>query len=404
MKPDGSDVRRLTNNDVSDIDPTFSPDGTKIAFSSAQSSSAVAVHTMSLDGTGVRRVLFLPGQSTQPSWSPDGANIVFMDGSRGGFEISRANVATGAPTPLTTNPAIDGLPSWSPDGSKIAFDSTRPSPPPPFQVYTMSATTGEVSGVAQLTASRPADPTDSSFSPQWSPDGARIVFLADRDGSNEVYSMRSDGTDQRRLTFNDTDHPATTQIDESEDLDPAYSPDGTKIVFESARSGDYEAYTMSAADGSDLRRLTNSPGFDGRCEWQAVRPATTTPRPPTPPVYPKPPPAAGKLKTSLTLKAKPKRDRRLPFKYRFTGRVRIPAGTSKAAVCSGRVKLTLKKATKTVARGTAKVSKSCTYKKTVTISTTARTGARRGKLKVGARFGGNTRLKGSKKSTAVRFF
>jgi streptogramin lyase len=123
-----------------------------------------------------------------------------------------------------------------------------------------------------------------------------------------------------------------------------------------------------------------------------------------PQIYPVPLPTAGPLKTSLTLKARPRRDRRLPFRYRFSGTVRIPAGVSKAAVCSGRVRLRLSKGKKTVARGTAKVSKSCAYKKTVAIKTTKKTGRRKGRLKVTGVFGGNARLKSSKKSTTVRFF
>lgn len=47
-----------------------------------------------------------------------------------------------------------------------------------------------------------------------------------------------------------------------------WSPDGTKLAFQSRRSGDFEVYTMDSTDGSDVRRLTNIPGFDGRCSWR----------------------------------------------------------------------------------------------------------------------------------------
>jgi len=70
----------------------------------------------------------------------------------------------------------------------------------------------------------------------------------------------------------------------------------------------------------------------------------------------------------------------------------------------GTVKLRLRKGTKTVAKGTAAVSKGCTYKKTITIRSTRRTGTKKGKLKVAATFGGHTYLKSSKRSTTVRFF
>lgn len=113
---------------------------------------------------------------------------------------------------------------------------------------------------------------------------------------------------------------------------------------------------------------------------------------------------AAKLKTTLTLKAKPKRDKKLPFKYTFSGTVKIPAGVPKASVCGGKVKLTLKKGSKTVGKGTATVSKKCTYKKKITIKSTKKTGKKKGKISVTAKYGGNAVLKSSKKTTKVTFF
>jgi len=400
IRADGSDFVRLTDNSVADIDPAYSPNGTRLAFSSARTSSAVALHTMNPDGTDVQRVLFNAGSSFSASWSPDGANIAVMEGAMG-FNVSRVNANGTDFRRLTLDPAIDGLPAWSPDGSRIAFDSTR-SGMFRFQVYTMSAELGETANLQQLTT------VPNSYSVQWAPNGARLTFLSDRDGNAEVYSMKADGSDVQRLTNSATDNPSTP-IDESDDLDPSYSPDGTKIVFGSARSGDYEVYTMNAADGSAVTRLTNSPGFDGRCDWQPVPPKG----PPSPISYPLPPGTptpmtptpspAGKLKTTMTLKATPKRDRRLPFRYTFRGKVRVPAGVGKAAVCGGRVRLSLKKGSKTVARGSAKVTRRCTYQRRIAIKTKKRTGRKRGRLKVNARFGGTSRLKSSKKSTSVRF-
>ena len=160
---------------------------------------------------------------------------------------------------------------------------------------------------------------------------------------------------------------------------------------------------MNASDGSDQRRLTNAPGSDAGCDWQAIpRPATVYP-----PVYPPvvQPPPRGKHRTSLTLRAQPRRDRRPPFRFTFSGRVRIPGGVSAASVCGGRVRLVLKKGRRTVARGTARVSRRCTYRKRITIRGTRRTGRRRARLRVTARFGGNAFLSSApRRSTTVRIF
>jgi Tol biopolymer transport system component len=84
-------------------------------------------------------------------------------------------------------------------------------------------------------------------SPSWSPDGTRIVFETNRDGDFEVYVMGTDGSEQTNLTKN----PAAY------DIAPSWSPDGSQIIFRSDRDGDrfeYKYYAMSA-DGSHVTPL-----------------------------------------------------------------------------------------------------------------------------------------------------
>jgi Tol biopolymer transport system component len=80
--------------------------------------------------------------------------------------------------------------------------------------------------------------------PYWSPDGSRIVFTSNRDGNYEIYVMDADGSNQQRLT----DNPAR-------DSHPSWSPDGSRIAFHSNRDGNMEIYMMDA-DGSNQQRLT----------------------------------------------------------------------------------------------------------------------------------------------------
>jgi hypothetical protein len=97
---------------------------------------------------------------------------------------------------------------------------------------------------------------DNSFPiyPRWQsrPD---IVFVSDRDGNDEIYTMAEDGTGQTRLTF-----------EPSFDGYPAFSPDGTQIAFESERDGNNEIYLMDA-NGSNQRNLTHNSGLDSAPSW-----------------------------------------------------------------------------------------------------------------------------------------
>jgi Tol biopolymer transport system component len=92
------------------------------------------------------------------------------------------------------------------------------------------------------------------LAPAWSPDGTRIVFETLRDGNSEIYVMNSDGSEQVNLTRNSAPDHA-----------PAWSPDGTRIAFESLREGGRDIYIMNA-DGSSI-------GFETRCyrltRWSA---------------------------------------------------------------------------------------------------------------------------------------
>jgi len=91
--------------------------------------------------------------------------------------------------------------------------------------------------------------------PHLSPDGTRIVFQSNRTGNFEISTTKPDGSDVKQLTF----HPAV-------DGTPKWSPNGEKIVFASERDGNSEIYVMNA-DGSGVTRLTNHPGDDSHPSW-----------------------------------------------------------------------------------------------------------------------------------------
>jgi Tol biopolymer transport system component len=239
-------ARQLTHSGQQrDQLPTWSPDGSQIAFTRT---SDVRIHIVSAHGAAARTLpREHPGTVFEAlAWSPDGARLLFASAFTANYRLySLAQIDSESLRQLTRGWAQNVDPAWSPDGSRIAFASNRSGH---YEIYTMRA---NGSGLRLLTH----DPADDR-QPAWSPDGSRIVFTSNRlAGARErkakkagnkiahLYVMRTDGSHRHRLTRGITD-----------DEMPAWSPNGRTIAFALA-ADDPPILETIRADGSGLRRL-----------------------------------------------------------------------------------------------------------------------------------------------------
>jgi TolB protein len=234
MNGDGTGLTNLTNNPADDIEPAWSPDGSRITFWTNQDGNH-EIYVMNADGSDQTNVTKNPADDAQPSWSPDGKKIVFTSNRDGNYDIFAMNADGSAQTNLTNNPADDELPDWSPDGTKIAFASE------PGGIRVMNS---DGSNPTLLHAG------PNAF-PKWSPDGEKIAFWNNEDGNPEVYVMDADGNNAINLTNNPAD-----------DVVYGWSSDGTQIAFDSDRGNNRDIYVINL-DGSGLTRLTDDPAYDG---------------------------------------------------------------------------------------------------------------------------------------------
>ena len=257
----GKNLRNLTNNPNTDRDPAWSPDGREIVFSSFRHGEIghgkSAIYVMRADGENVRRLTNNPDGAGQPAWSPDNRQIIFSSyryhaGDSGPqiyvMQADGANVRR-----LTDHSALDYHPTWSPDGRRIAFQSDRNRLVwLDDDIYVMD-TDGK--NIRNLTEHPGRD-----RHPMWSPNGHQIVFASIRvgnfgdgnfdAGNYDIYIMNADGKNIRRLTK-----------DPSDEILPAWSLNGQKIIFSSNRAGNSDIYMINA-DGTNLRQLTNHPAED----------------------------------------------------------------------------------------------------------------------------------------------
>ncbi len=290
VRPDGSGLTSLTNHPAQEYSrPVWSPDGTKIAFTSNRDADpppqvgptpvplfddapefpAAAprpeLYVMNADGSGQTRLTFNFFFDGNPTWSPDGERIVFQSRSDGDHELFIINVDGSGLTKLTDNDYADIFPAWSPDGRFIAFSSNRPKTefgkelseaarrnfrtifatgPVDMDIYIMSPDGGDTYNWTQTSSL-----WDSG--PSWSPDGTWIAFEARPHATvqfqmtgNDIYVKNFEGSNLTNLT-----NAQARNLDGNQGP-IVWSPDGSHIAFVTGRYGTPQIQTVRISNSS----------------------------------------------------------------------------------------------------------------------------------------------------------
>jgi TolB protein len=240
-------LQRLTRDRALVKMPSWSPDGRRLAFTSWFAKNP-DLYFIDL-ATGKRQpVLKFPGINGAGDWDPSGQNLLMVLTKDGNSELYRFDLRDGRLTRLTFNRSIESSPAYSPDGKRIAFTSDRGYG---IQVYTMDAFGRSVKKIT---------PADGWYDlADWSPWGDMLVFQGSRDSSRKfnIFTARSDGSQMRPLTSH------------SNNESPAWAPNGRHIVFVSNRDGNNNLYTMDR-NGGNQRRLTYLPGNCSSPAWSPI--------------------------------------------------------------------------------------------------------------------------------------
>ena len=254
MNPDGSGLTQLTGG-PHQLQPAWSPDGKKIAYMD-RLKDATALYVMNADGSKPKLLVSDIFHNVKLAWSPDGTKIAFCivapaHGSNSKFSLHVINVDGTNDVELAEG---SGSPSWSPDGDQIAFTT--------FQgIDLINADGTNRRQLARLS-------TFWLHSLAWSPDGKEIVIgslrtSSDLDGNKTSQStielIAADGSDGNKARLLGLGR------------NPAWSPDGSKIVFErgGTEGAPYTQIWVMDRDGKNPTQLTNT-GTNWSPSWQPV--------------------------------------------------------------------------------------------------------------------------------------
>jgi TolB protein len=263
--------------------PSFSPDGDRFVMVGRPAPGTVLGSSISVaaSGTNAATVVYQDPKRNvlAPQWSPKGDRIIFgvgvfnlffngfnglllKQGDRveGGAQIAVVNPDGSGYQEVTTGPTNSAFPSMAPDGKRF--------------VYRFFGSDGEGLRIMNLETKAVTTLTKGYANfPLWSPRGDLIMFARLAEGDYDIYTIKPDGTGEKRLT---TSH--------GNDAHQAWSPDGESIVFASSRMGYKDEATYTDApqpygeifvmrfDGTNVRQLTDNQWEDGTPAWQPTRP------------------------------------------------------------------------------------------------------------------------------------
>ena len=214
--------------------------------------------------TTVRQLTFEPGLEAEPSFSPDGNYVAYTSNDQGSLDVVVMPIGGGAVRRLAATPADEAQPAWSPDGTQVAFTSARDRDGRLSAVAGLSAMSAFVQGqggdifLVPAAGGPAAKLVERGSYPAWSPDGRTIVFQSDRSGHWDIWTVPAKGGEPRPLT-----------ADADIDYQPSWSPDGKWIAYGSLQAQSGGRLMVVPSDGGAPRELKVKAGSVGSPAWSS---------------------------------------------------------------------------------------------------------------------------------------
>jgi TolB protein len=237
---DGEGMQVAVRSNEPIISPSWSPDGSKVAYVSFEQRKPV-VYVQDLVSGGRKVVSNEKGSNSAPAWSPDGSRLALTLTKDGHSQVYGVNADGSGMRRLSNSNGIDTEPQFSADGQTIYFTSDRSGGP---QIYKMSASGGS--------ASRVTFNGNYNISPRISSDGKTLAWISQRDGGFSLYAMDLASGQEQRLAEGATE--------------PSFSPNGKYIMY-ATKGGGRTGLAVVSVDGRVKQRLTTQAGNIREPNW-----------------------------------------------------------------------------------------------------------------------------------------
>lgn len=260
----GTNITQITNMEKGACQPSWSPDGMKLVFTSPcpgmdEFYYNSSLYVINMDGSNLTPLPTAPGGDFDPAWSPDGTRIAFASmRNENQLDVYALNLNDNSTERLTLTGADDEprWPAWSPDGKQIAYSVKR------FDAYQLWLMTDAGADQQQIIRS---GTTLSDYLPAWTPDGLFIIFNQ-RSSGGLIYFMQTQSENRP------DEQGSRMKITPSPVEDADVSPDGQWIVFEgqAAEGSSNKEIFYSAISGGDRLQLTSASAMDFDPAWRPL--------------------------------------------------------------------------------------------------------------------------------------